>query len=147
MRGAMRRKSSASAARFSPAPMRFTKSESLSSTSINTDFMCKGEAARYIFGVSSADESAKQSTRHLGEDMTSTEQKPYSNTREGAAFRFLGVPTLMRSTAETTNGAFGLMDHGGCRVGFGSPYHTITGKMSLFTCWKEKWRSCAAASG
>jgi len=56
--------------------------------------------------------------------MTSTEQKPYLNTREESAFRFLGVPTVMRSSAETTNGAFGLMEHWDMPVGFASPYHT-----------------------
>jgi steroid delta-isomerase-like uncharacterized protein len=56
--------------------------------------------------------------------MTTTAQEPYLNTREDAAFRFLGIPTLMRSTAETTDGAFGLMEHWEMPVGFASPYHT-----------------------
>lgn len=56
--------------------------------------------------------------------MVTTEQKPYSNTRGEGAFRFLGIPTLMRATAETTNGAFGLMEHWEMPVGFASPYHT-----------------------
>ena len=56
--------------------------------------------------------------------MTTTQQPPYLNRREDAAFRFLGIPTLMRSTAETTNGAFGLMEHWEMPVGFASPYHT-----------------------
>lgn len=56
--------------------------------------------------------------------MTSTEQAPYLNTRDDAAFRFLGIPTLMRSTAETTTGAFGLLEHWEMPVGFASPYHT-----------------------
>ena len=56
--------------------------------------------------------------------MTSTEHKPYSNTREEAAFRFLGVPTSVRSTGETTDGAFGLIEHWEMPVGFASPYHT-----------------------
>lgn len=56
--------------------------------------------------------------------MITTEQKPYLQTRADAAFRFLGIPTLMRSTAETTNGAFGLMEHWEMPVGFASPYHT-----------------------
>ena len=56
--------------------------------------------------------------------MTTNEQKPYLNTREDAAFRFLGIPTLIRSKAETTNGAFGLIEHWEMPVGFGSPYHT-----------------------
>jgi quercetin dioxygenase-like cupin family protein len=56
--------------------------------------------------------------------MTATQQRPYLNTREDAAFRFLGIPTLMRATAETTNGAFGLMEHWEMPAGFASPYHT-----------------------
>jgi ketosteroid isomerase-like protein/quercetin dioxygenase-like cupin family protein len=51
-------------------------------------------------------------------------QEPYLNTREDSAFRFLGLPTLMRSTAETTSGAFGLMEHWMMPPGFASPYHT-----------------------
>src|SRR6266567_3734166 len=49
--------------------------------------------------------------------------QPYMNTREDPAFRFLGVPTLMRSTSETTNGAFCLIEHWTIPPGFGSPYH------------------------
>jgi quercetin dioxygenase-like cupin family protein len=49
--------------------------------------------------------------------------QPYMNTREDSAIRFLGVPTLMRSTSETTNGAFGLMEHWSMPPGFASPYH------------------------
>jgi steroid delta-isomerase-like uncharacterized protein len=56
--------------------------------------------------------------------MTGTQQMPYVNTRQNGAFRFLGIPTLMRSTAETTHGAFGLMEHWDMPVGFASPYHT-----------------------
>jgi quercetin dioxygenase-like cupin family protein len=50
-------------------------------------------------------------------------QKPYLNTREDAPIRFLGLPTLMRSTAESTNGSFGLMEHWEMPPGFASPYH------------------------
>jgi quercetin dioxygenase-like cupin family protein len=48
---------------------------------------------------------------------------PHTNTREDPAFRFLGIPTLMRSTGETTNGAFGLMEQWTIPPGFASPYH------------------------
>lgn len=58
--------------------------------------------------------------------MTATEPRQYMNTRDDSAFRFLGIPTLMRSTAETTNGAFGLMEHWDMPPGFASPYHTHT---------------------
>jgi steroid delta-isomerase-like uncharacterized protein len=56
--------------------------------------------------------------------MVTTEQTTYLNTRDDAAFRFLGIPSLIRATAETTNGAFGLMEHWEMPVGFASPYHT-----------------------
>src|SRR5437899_27637 len=56
--------------------------------------------------------------------MTATQQQPYVNTREAAAFRFLGIPSLIRSTAEATNGAFGLLEHWEMPPGFASPYHT-----------------------
>jgi len=49
--------------------------------------------------------------------------QPYMNTRGDSAFRFLGLPTLMRSTSETTNGAFGLMEQWSMAPGFASPYH------------------------
>ena len=55
--------------------------------------------------------------------MTTTPQ-PFFNTREDGPFRFLGVPTVMRSTADTTDGAFALMEHLEMPVGFASPYHT-----------------------
>ncbi len=55
--------------------------------------------------------------------MTTSALQPYMNTREDSAFRFLGIPTLMRSTSETTNGAFGLMEHWSMPPGFASPYH------------------------
>jgi steroid delta-isomerase-like uncharacterized protein len=40
-----------------------------------------------------------------------------------AAFRFLGLPTQIRATAESTNGAFGLVDNWDMPPGFASPYH------------------------
>src|SRR5579871_5888872 len=55
--------------------------------------------------------------------MIAQKNQPFLNTREDAAFRFLGVPTLMRATGETTNGAFGLMEHWEMPIGFASPYH------------------------
>ena len=73
--------------------------------------------------------------------------EPYVNTRNDEFFRFLGSPTLIRSTAETTNGAFGLMEHWEMPVGFASPYHThhredeafyvLEGEMA-FVCG-DKW--------
>ena len=79
--------------------------------------------------------------------MCSLLTEAYLNTRNDEFFRFLGLPTLMRSTAETTNGAFGLMEHWEMPVGFASPYHkhhredeafyVIEGEMA-FVCG-EKW--------
>ena len=56
--------------------------------------------------------------------MVTTEQTAYSNTRDDAAFRFLGIPSLIRATAQITNGAFGLIEHWEAPVGFAAPYHT-----------------------
>lgn len=74
--------------------------------------------------------------------------QPYVNTREDSVFRFLGQPTVMRSTGETTNGAFGLMEHWNMPVGFASPYHThhredeafyvLEGEMAFFC--DGKWQ-------
>jgi len=41
-----------------------------------------------------------------------------------APFRFLGLPTLMLSTGESTGGSFGLMEHWDMPSGWASPYHT-----------------------
>ena len=56
--------------------------------------------------------------------MTTTPQSSFANTRGETAFRFLGIPTQIRSTAETTGGAFGLIEHWVMPTGFASPYHT-----------------------
>lgn len=56
--------------------------------------------------------------------MTTTPRPYYVNTREGAGFRFLGIPTMMRSTSQTTNGALALIEQWEIPVGFASPYHT-----------------------
>ncbi len=56
--------------------------------------------------------------------MTATQQQPYLSTREKGAFRFLGIPSLILSGAEATNGAFGLMEHWEMPPEFASPYHT-----------------------
>lgn len=52
------------------------------------------------------------------------QQRPYLNSRDDSGYRFLGVPTLTRATGETTNGAFGLIEHWDMPPGFGTPYHT-----------------------
>jgi len=49
--------------------------------------------------------------------------QPYVNTAEAPPIYFLGLPTLVRATGETTNGAFGLVENV-MPSGFASPYHT-----------------------
>ena len=49
--------------------------------------------------------------------------QPVLNTRNDSPFRFLGLPTAMRATGETTNGAFGLVEQWQIPPGFASPYH------------------------
>jgi steroid delta-isomerase-like uncharacterized protein len=48
----------------------------------------------------------------------------YANTSSEPSAYFLGVPTIVRATAQTTNGAFGLVEHLAIPPGFASPYHT-----------------------
>ena len=56
--------------------------------------------------------------------MIAQAQRPFLNTRTDDAFRFLGIPTLVRATSANTNGAFGLIEHWSMPPGFASPYHT-----------------------
>lgn len=51
-----------------------------------------------------------------------TEQSQLRIGRD-AQFRFLGAPTIMQATGETTNGGFGLIESYDMPVGFGTPYH------------------------
>ena len=55
--------------------------------------------------------------------MPGTPQPSETKTNEGAPFRFLGVPTAVKAAAETTHGAFTLIEHWEMPVGFSSPYH------------------------
>src|SRR5260370_42670050 len=49
-------------------------------------------------------------------------RQTYVNTREESAVWFLGALTLVKSTGESTNGAFGLIEQL-IPAGFASPYH------------------------
>ena len=51
--------------------------------------------------------------------------QPYVSTSEESAFWFLGTLTLVKSTGESTNGAFGLIEQL-IPAGFASPYHCAT---------------------
>ncbi len=42
---------------------------------------------------------------------------------ENPAFRFLGLPTLIHASAQSTNGAFGFVEHPSMHPGFATPYH------------------------
>ena len=55
--------------------------------------------------------------------MIAQDLQPHLNTRDDSPFRFLGLPTLVRATSRTTNGAFGLIESW-MPPGFASPYHT-----------------------
>jgi quercetin dioxygenase-like cupin family protein len=48
---------------------------------------------------------------------------PYVNTADEPPIYFLGLPTILRATGETTNGGFGLVEQV-MPPGFASPYHT-----------------------
>ena len=49
--------------------------------------------------------------------------QPYVNTTDEPPTYFLGLPTILRATGQTTNGAFGLVENL-MPPGFASPYHT-----------------------
>lgn len=55
--------------------------------------------------------------------MVTHDLQPTLNTRDESPFRFLGLPTVVRAKSQTTNGAFGLIEHL-MPPGFASPYHT-----------------------
>ena len=54
---------------------------------------------------------------------TMSSQQPYTNTLDAPPLYFLGLPTHLRATGPTTNGAFGLVETQ-MPPGFASPYHT-----------------------
>jgi quercetin dioxygenase-like cupin family protein len=49
--------------------------------------------------------------------------QPYVSPADETPIYFLGMPTVVRATAATTNGAFGLIDGLVMPPGFESPYH------------------------
>ena len=55
--------------------------------------------------------------------MIAQDRQPYLNTRQDSPFQFFGSPTVMRSTGETTDGHFCLMEHLKMPPGLASPYH------------------------
>jgi quercetin dioxygenase-like cupin family protein/ketosteroid isomerase-like protein len=55
--------------------------------------------------------------------MISAAPRPEVNSSELPALYFLGLPTFLRATGQTTNGAFGLVEQV-MPPGFAAPYHT-----------------------
>lgn len=55
--------------------------------------------------------------------MITQSRKPQVSSRQDAAFRFFGCPTVIRSTGETTDNHFFLMESLEMPVGLASPYH------------------------
>ena len=55
--------------------------------------------------------------------MIAQDRQPYLNTRHDNPFQFFGSPTVMRSTGETTDGHFFLMEALAMPPGLASPYH------------------------
>jgi len=55
--------------------------------------------------------------------MIAQDRQPYVNSLQDAAFQFFGCPTVIRSTGETTDNHFFLMESLDMPVGLESPYH------------------------
>ena len=55
--------------------------------------------------------------------MVAQDRQPYINTQQDAAFQFCGCPTVIRSTGETTDNHFFLMESLDMPVGLASPDH------------------------
>jgi len=56
--------------------------------------------------------------------MNAQSLQPHISAADEPPVYFLGLPTIIRATAHTTNGAFGLIEHLTMPSGFASPYHT-----------------------
>ena len=55
--------------------------------------------------------------------MITQDRQPYTSSRQDAAFQFFGCPTVIRSTGETTDNHYFLMESLEMPVGLASPYH------------------------
>ena len=56
--------------------------------------------------------------------MNAQSLQPHISAADEPPVYFLGLPTIIRATGHTTNGAFGLIEHLTMPPGFSSPYHT-----------------------
>jgi quercetin dioxygenase-like cupin family protein len=80
--------------------------------------------ALYVDAAYSRDRANNLYLLNRDQPVTSHDLQPFLNTRDDGPFAFLGLPTVMRATGPTTNGAFGLLEHLMVPPGFASPYHT-----------------------
>src|SRR5439155_16487615 len=64
-----------------------------------------------------------QSVGARSASMITQDRQPYSSSRQDAAFQFFGCPTVIRSTGETTDNHFFLMESLTMPAGLASPYH------------------------
>jgi quercetin dioxygenase-like cupin family protein len=86
--------------------------------------------------------------------MITQDLQPHVSPADEAPVQFLGIPTVVRATGQTTNGAFGLIEHLSVRPGFASPYHThhaedesfyvIEGEMAI--CCGGNWMVAGAGA-
>jgi uncharacterized protein (TIGR02246 family) len=59
----------------------------------------------------------------IAQAMIAQNRQPYVNTRQDGQFQFFGSPTVMRSTGETTDGHFCLLESLSMPPGLASPHH------------------------
>jgi steroid delta-isomerase-like uncharacterized protein len=86
--------------------------------------------------------------------MTNASTQPFLNQRTEKEFLFLGLPTTLRAGAESTAGAFGLIEHQHMSPGFETPYHlhhredeafyVLSGQMAFVV--DGKWFQASAGS-
>ena len=62
--------------------------------------------------------------RHRLKDQNDRDATTVSEYERECRLPILGRSTLTRATGETTNGAFGMIEHWEMPLGFASPYHT-----------------------
>jgi hypothetical protein len=86
---------------------------------------CNARAADHTYGLQALNNRHRvgKLQKKGREKMSAQELKLYLNTREENVVRFLGTPTLVRATGESTRGAFGLVEQLMVPPGFASPYH------------------------
>ena len=77
--------------------------------------------------------------------MTARGLQPHVNTAGEPPVYFLGLPTILRATSETTNGAFGLVEQV-MQPGFASPYHTHSLEDEAFYVLEARLAACRGST-